>query len=165
MPLLDPELWIINCPLRGMYLCQSFFPCIDWIGSDCCHRREHRSWLHIKSSADLHRTSCAVLDMKDDRYPISGLDKGVFLKSAPPYMLNVAGKYIILDQWRCEGEVLIASPWSCLNTLLARHQVWAGFLNTWVTLHSQHTASSHHSFISFSQPMLYDDRKMHFNSI
>ena len=64
---------IINCPLRGMYvlyMCQSVFPCIDWIWSDCCHRQEHRSWLHIKNSADLHRTSCAVLDMKGVKHSI-----------------------------------------------------------------------------------------------
>ena len=31
----------------------------------------------VTGSADLHRTSSAVLDMKDDRYPIRDLDKGV----------------------------------------------------------------------------------------
>ena len=132
---LNYELSIVHweaCILYILYMCQSVFPCIDWIWSDCCHRQEHRSWLHIKNSADLHRTSCAVLDMKDDRYPITSL-----------YVECVAdGKYcprsVTMRGWSPDHQA-----WSGLNTLLAWHQVWAGFLNTWVTLHSQQPSQLH----------------------
>ena len=47
-------------------------------------------------------------------------------------------------QWRCEGDVKVPMAWALvLSEHAPWHQVWAGFLNTWVTLHSHQPSQLH----------------------